>query len=57
MIDHCMLFSCRSWMLPESDEEIQEFLLQAGFAEKYPENEATLQLKKLLDETKDYIDR
>ncbi|CDS05857.1 hypothetical protein LRAMOSA08385 [Lichtheimia ramosa] len=48
--------SCRSWMLPESDEEIQEFLLQAGFAEKYPENEATLQLKKLLDETKDYID-
>ncbi|KAI7883048.1 Peroxin-3 [Lichtheimia hyalospora FSU 10163] len=48
--------SCRSWMLPETDEEIQEFLLQAGFAEKYPENEATIQLKKLLDETKDYID-
>ncbi|CDH57062.1 peroxin 3 [Lichtheimia corymbifera JMRC:FSU:9682] len=48
--------SCRSWMLPETDEEIQEFLMQAGFTEKYPENEATLQLKKLLDETKDYID-
>lgn len=44
-------------MLPETDEEIQEFLMQAGFTEKYPENEATLQLKKLLDETKDYIDR
>ncbi|KAI9254519.1 Peroxin-3 [Phascolomyces articulosus] len=52
--------SYRTWMLPETDAEIQEFLLQTGFGEEYPknadDNTATVSLKRLLDETKDYID-
>lgn len=46
-------------MLPETEADVQEFLLQAGFSEGYPKNNEsqTVDLKRLLDETKDYIDR
>lgn len=54
-----MLRSYRLWMLPETEADVQEFLLQAGFSEGYPKNNEsqTVDLKRLLDETKDYIDR
>lgn len=61
LIETSLLIRCsfRLWMLPETDADTQEFLLQAGFAEGYPKNDAsqTVDLKRLLDETKDYIDR
>lgn len=48
-------------MLPETDAEVQEFLLQTGFEEEYPnnngKNDTHVTLKRLLDETRDYIDR
>ncbi|KAI9491894.1 Peroxin-3 [Zychaea mexicana] len=46
--------SYRTWMLPDTEAETQEFLLQAGFAEEYPQNNDGT--TRLLDETKDYID-
>ncbi|KAI9310943.1 Peroxin-3 [Dichotomocladium elegans] len=49
-------FNCGAWMLPETESEIQEYLLQAGFSDDYPNSEATRGLRKLLDEAKDYID-
>ena len=50
-------------MLPETDAEVQEFLLQTGFDADYlktndnENNNNNITLKRLLDETKDYIDR
>lgn len=44
-------------MLPDTEEEELEFLRGAGFDE-YPQDEtSTISLKKLLDETRDFIDR
>ncbi|KAI7851434.1 Peroxin-3 [Circinella umbellata] len=54
--------SFRTWMLPETDAEVQEFLLQTGFDADYlktndnENNNNNITLKRLLDETKDYID-
>ncbi|KAG2199668.1 hypothetical protein INT47_005193 [Mucor saturninus] len=48
--------SYRQYMLPDTREEELEFLRGAGF-EDYPEDEtSTISLKKLLDETRDFID-
>jgi peroxin-3 len=45
-------------MLPDSEEEELEFIRGAGFEEGYPQDEtSTISLRKLLDETKDFIDR
>ena len=46
-------------MLPDTEEEANEFLVQAGFEEGFPQNAdpSTISLKRLLDEAKDYIDR
>jgi peroxin-3 len=45
-------------MLPDTEEEELEFIRGAGFEEGYPqENTSTISLRKLLDETKDFIDR
>ncbi|KAI8146360.1 Peroxin-3 [Fennellomyces sp. T-0311] len=50
--------SYRSWMLPDTEEEANEFLVQAGFEEGFPKSvdPSSISLKRLLDETKDYID-
>lgn len=45
-------------MLPDTEEEELEFIRGAGFEEGYPkEDTSTISLRKLLDETKDFIDR
>lgn len=46
-------------MLPDSDKDTMEYLKETGFAEGYPKNDWTskINLQRLLDETKDYIDR
>ncbi|KAI9470747.1 MAG: Peroxin-3 [Benjaminiella poitrasii] len=49
--------SYRSWMLPDTEEEELECIRGAGFNEEYPKEDAsTISLRKLLDETKDFID-
>ncbi|KAI8341559.1 Peroxin-3 [Blakeslea trispora] len=48
--------SYRSWMLPDTEEEELEFIQGAGF-EGFPKSStSTISLRKLLDETKDFID-
>lgn len=50
--------SYRHWMLPDTEEEENEFLVGAGFDEGFPKSDtSTISLRKLLDETKDFIDR
>lgn len=45
-------------MLPDTEEEELEFIRGAGFEEGYPtDGTSTISLRKLLDETKDFIDR
>lgn len=45
-------------MLPETEEEELEYLTQTGFGDSVHQQEtSTITLRKLLDETKDYIDR
>jgi peroxin-3 len=45
-------------MLPDNEEEELEFIRGAGFEEDYPTSDtSTISLRKLLDETKDFIDR
>lgn len=45
-------------MLPDTEEEELEFIRGAGFEEDYPtDGTSTISLRKLLDETKDFIDR
>ncbi|CAO3687847.1 unnamed protein product [Rhizopus microsporus] len=49
--------SYRTWMLPETEEEELEYLTQTGFGDSVHQQEtSTITLRKLLDETKDYID-
>lgn len=49
------------WMLPDTDKEELEFIRGAGFDDDYQKestnnSSSTITLKKLLDETKDFID-
>lgn len=45
-------------MLPDTEEEELEFIRGAGFDEYDTEKDnSTISLRKLLDETKDFIDR
>ncbi|KAF1801920.1 Peroxin-3 [Mucor lusitanicus] len=51
----------RTWMLPDNDQEELEFIRGAGFDEDQDiysnhSNSSTITLKKLLDETRDFID-
>lgn len=53
--------SYRTWMLPDTDKEELEFIRGAGFDEDQDiysnnSNSSTITLKKLLDETRDFID-
>lgn len=49
----------QSWMLPETEEDIREYLRETGFPDEMPApaGQSTVSLKQLIDETKDYIDR
>ncbi|RCH91800.1 peroxin, partial [Rhizopus stolonifer] len=46
--------SYREWMLPDTEEEELEYLKETGF--EMDNETSTIALRKLLDETKDYID-
>ncbi|KAI7905032.1 Peroxin-3 [Cokeromyces recurvatus] len=49
--------SYQSWMLPNTEEEELEYIRSVGFDEVYAkENTSTISLKKLLNETRDFID-
>ncbi|CAO3704105.1 unnamed protein product [Rhizopus stolonifer] len=53
--DECGLpISYREWMLPDTEEEELEYLKATGF--EMNNETSTITLRKLLDETKDYID-
>lgn len=53
-----LLKSFRNWMLPDTEEEELEVLYGTGFEKQALYNKtSTITLRKLLDETKDYIDR
>ncbi|KAF7722526.1 peroxin [Apophysomyces ossiformis] len=56
--DGLIPFSFRSWMLPESHDDEVSCLKEAGFADIHltDDNATTVTLRKLLDETKDFID-
>ncbi|OBZ82476.1 Peroxisomal biogenesis factor 3 [Choanephora cucurbitarum] len=46
----------RAWMLPDTEEQELEFIQGAGFQGFPKTNTSTISLRKLLDETKDFID-
>ncbi|KAL0074066.1 Peroxin-3 [Phycomyces blakesleeanus] len=52
-------FSFRSWMLPDTPEEEAEFLRETGFSEvsdEFSTNKSSVTFRRLIDETKDFID-
>jgi hypothetical protein len=50
--------SYRAWMVPDTEAEEEEFIRGAGFEDDVLKNDnSTISFRKLLDETKDFIDR